>query len=68
MPLRGKPIDSITMADVQSLITNEVIERKQSEYKQSLPGRSDADGKELLKQEFQDWRAKYLETPVKTEH
>ena len=22
----------------------------------------------LLRQEFQDWRAKYLETPVKTEH
>jgi hypothetical protein len=49
MPLRGKPIDSITMADLESLVIDQVIESKQIEYKQTLPGRGDPEGKEFLK-------------------
>jgi hypothetical protein len=49
MPLQHKPVDSIKLADIQSLIENKVIEGKQIEYKEKLPSRADESGKEFLK-------------------
>jgi len=43
-----KPIDQITEIDLQALVDNAVLERKSLEYKQLLPGNSDADKKEFL--------------------
>ena len=43
-----KSIDQITEQDLQSLIDNAVTEGKTIEYKQELPGSSDADKKEFL--------------------
>jgi hypothetical protein len=43
-----KPIDQITEQDLQTLVDNAVLERKSLEYKQLLPGNSDADKKEYL--------------------
>ena len=38
MTLFGKHLDSITEADLQALVDNEVAEDKLTEYKQELPG------------------------------
>lgn len=46
--LSGKPIDSITENDLQTLIDNKVPETKTIEYKESLPKNSDSDKKEFL--------------------
>ncbi len=43
-----KQIEEITEADVQSLIDSKVIEHKTLEYKEALPGNSDADKKKFL--------------------
>jgi hypothetical protein len=43
-----KNINEITENDLQELIDNSVSEKKTLEYKQSLPGNSDADKKEFL--------------------
>ncbi len=43
-----KNSDAITKADIDALITSGVVESKTLEYKQELPGNSDADKKEFL--------------------
>jgi hypothetical protein len=43
-----KPIEQVVEADLRALIENQVSERKTIEYKQTLPGRSEADRKEFL--------------------
>lgn len=43
-----KNVNEITEDDLQELIDNSVSEKKTIEYKQSLPGNSDADKKEFL--------------------
>ncbi len=43
-----KNVNEITEDDLQELIDNSVSEKKTLEYKQSLPGNSDADRKEFL--------------------
>jgi hypothetical protein len=48
MSLRGKPLDQIRGSDLQSLVDNQVSERKHLEYKRSLPANSDSDKKEFL--------------------
>ncbi|NET61093.1 MAG: ATP-binding protein [Symploca sp. SIO2E6] len=48
MLLRNKPLESITEADLQLLISNKVAEKKTLEYKQELPGSRDSDKKEFL--------------------
>jgi hypothetical protein len=42
-----KPLSDINDADLQNLISNEVMEGKTIEYKRELPGGQDADRKEL---------------------
>ncbi len=44
----GKPLDALTKEDLQFLIENQVIEKKDLEYKLSLPSNADADKKEFL--------------------
>lgn len=44
----AKNVNEITEDDLQELIDNSVSEKKTLEYKQSLPGNSDADKKEFL--------------------
>jgi hypothetical protein len=44
----SKPLDAIDKADILALIENEVRENRTIEYKDKLPGNSDADKKELL--------------------
>ena len=44
----AKNVNEITEDDLQELIDNSVSEKKTIEYKQSLPGNSDADKKEFL--------------------
>lgn len=44
-----KPLDQITLADLQELISERWPEGKAVEYKRDMYGRSDADKKELLK-------------------
>lgn len=48
MALFGKHLDSITEADLQALVDNEVAEDKLTEYKQELPGGGDSQRKEFL--------------------
>jgi hypothetical protein len=48
MKMIGKDIEKITEADLQALIDNSVLERKRSEYKQSLPSNSRSDKIEFL--------------------
>lgn len=48
MSLSNKPLESITEADLQALLIDEVPEGKTLEYKQELPGGSDPDKKEFL--------------------
>lgn len=48
MPIREKPVDSITVDDLKRLIEEEVAENRYIEYKESLPGNSDSDKKEFL--------------------
>ena len=48
MTLAGKPLESITEADLRSLTENGASEIKTLEYKRSLPGRSDEEKKEFL--------------------
>lgn len=48
MTLFGKHLDSITEADLQALVDNEVAEDKLTEYKQELPGGGDSQRKEFL--------------------
>ncbi len=47
MPL-DKPLDDLVESDLVRLILDSVAESKMIEYKQMLPGRSDADRKEVL--------------------
>src|SRR5271157_986514 len=47
MPLEI-PIDQITEARLLALIENKVSERKSIDYKQALPGNSDAERKDFL--------------------
>jgi hypothetical protein len=44
----AKPLDRIAKSDIDSLIENEVNERRTIEYKQILPGNRDSDKKEFL--------------------
>jgi hypothetical protein len=48
MSLNNKPLESITEADLKTLLLNEVPEGKTLEYKQKLPGSSDEERKEFL--------------------
>lgn len=43
-----KPIDTITKADIDALITDKVAERRTLEFKRLLPGGTDADKREFL--------------------
>jgi hypothetical protein len=43
-----KPLDSITEEDLKRLIENQVLEKKDLDYKLSLPSNSDAEKKEFL--------------------
>jgi len=43
-----KPIDQLVKADIDELVTEEISERRDFEYKQLLPGNSDGDTKEFL--------------------
>jgi hypothetical protein len=43
-----KPIEQVVEADLRTLIENQVSERKTVEYKQALPGNSDAERKDFL--------------------
>jgi hypothetical protein len=43
-----KPLAAIDAADIDSLIANQVAERRTIDYKQALPGGSDSDKKEFL--------------------
>jgi predicted HTH transcriptional regulator len=47
--LIGKELDKITEEDLQNLIDNIVLEGKTIEYKAALPGNTDGDKKEFLK-------------------
>lgn len=49
MSLRGKPVDKIDESDLQSLIEHKVRELKHIEYKRHLPGRTDPEKLEFLK-------------------
>ena len=44
----NRDIEQISKDDLQSLIDNEVTERKTIEYKQALPGNSEREKKEFL--------------------
>lgn len=44
----GKEFDSITKEDIDALVTNAVCEKRDTEYKQQLPGGSDEDTREFL--------------------
>jgi hypothetical protein len=46
--LRNKRLDSVSEADLQELVDNNVREVKTVEYKQALPGNSDSDRREFL--------------------
>jgi hypothetical protein len=48
MPLFTKSIDQITANDITELINNQVLENKQLEYKEVLPGNTDDEKKEFL--------------------
>src|SRR5438046_77247 len=48
MSLSGKPLESITEADLQEQVDNQVLELKTQEYKAVLPGNSDRDKKEFI--------------------
>jgi len=43
-----KPIHKITLEDLQTLVSGQVPEGRQLEYKETLPGSSDADKREFL--------------------
>ena len=43
-----KPLDQITEAVLKSLIENEVVERKNLDYKRDLPGRNDEQRRKFL--------------------
>jgi hypothetical protein len=43
-----KSLEQIKKEDLQSLVDNEVLERRTLDYKQALPGRTDSDKKEFL--------------------
>ena len=43
-----RDIDSLTKADIENLISNQVTESKQLEYKRDLPDRIDSAKKEFL--------------------
>lgn len=45
----NKSIESITKSDIESLILNQVAESRTLEYKEKLPGNSDEDKREFLK-------------------
>lgn len=47
-PLSNQPLDSIEESDLQSLVDNQVSEKKAIEYKESLPGHTDSVKKEFL--------------------
>jgi hypothetical protein len=44
----SKPLESVTEGDLKDLVSAAVAERKTLDYKQQLPGGSDADKRELL--------------------
>lgn len=44
-----KAIDAITKSDIDTLVQNKTLERRTIEYKQILPGNSDDDKREFLK-------------------
>ena len=44
----GKPFDLIEKADIEALVVNQVPEGRTLEYKEQLPGQSDADKREFL--------------------
>src|SRR5436853_2696266 len=48
MTLSYKPLPTISEADLQELLTNQVREGKTIDYKRSLPSNADADKKEFL--------------------
>ncbi len=48
MSLSNKPLESLVETDFQALVDNQIAEGKTLEYKQELPGGSDADKKEFL--------------------
>lgn len=43
-----KPLDQITQADIEALVTNGVKEDRTTEYKEALPGGGDGERKEFL--------------------
>jgi hypothetical protein len=49
MTLMSVPIDSITADDLRDLIEDQVMELRVIDYKQELPGRSDEDKREFLR-------------------
>ena len=44
----AKPIDALDAADIAELVANGVTEGRSLDYKEQLPGRTDADHKEFL--------------------
>jgi hypothetical protein len=48
MPLSHRPLDALTEADLQGLVTSGVREGRRIEYKRQLPGTSDDDKREFL--------------------
>ncbi len=48
MLLMGKQLSEISVEDLQRLVENKVLEKKTLEYKQELPGSSDAQKKKFL--------------------
>jgi len=48
MPISSKPFELLDESDLQSLVSNQRLENKTIEYKESLPDNSDSDKKEFL--------------------
>lgn len=45
----SKPLEEITEADLQRLVEDRVEENRQLEYKRDIPGTSDADKREFVR-------------------
>lgn len=48
MSIRNKPLELINESDLQSLVDNQSIENKTTDYKELLPNNSDSDKREFL--------------------
>ena len=48
MRLSGKVVGELTLEDIQTLVDNRVAESRTLDYKRDLPGRKDADKREVL--------------------